>query len=138
MGLWLLKLSLALAMGLTAASASQLAKSAVTATPQEHHHAGHAQHQMVSEHADHADHAAHSAHSAHADNTVDHTADKTAVGELDSAHCTAHADCHHCCPLAWGHWASMGMQAAPTQPPARQVAQWHSASWLPALRPPNA
>ena len=132
MALWLLKLSLALAMGLAAASASQLAKSAVTATPQEHHHAGHAQHPMVS------DHAVHAAHSAHADNTMGHTTDKTAVGELDSAHCTAHADCHHCCPLAWGHWAGMGMQAAPTQPPARQVAQWHSASWLPALRPPNA
>ena len=129
MALWLLKLSLALTIGLAAASAPQLAKSAVTATSQEHHHAGHAQRPMVSEHA---------AHSAHAVNTVDHTADKTAVGELDSAHCTAHADCHHCCPLAWGHWASMGVQAAPTQPPARQVAQWHSASWLPALRPPNA
>ena len=132
MGLWLLKLSLALAMGLAAASAPQLAKSAVTATPQEHHHIGHAQHQMVSDHVDH------SAHSAHADNTVDHTAGKTAVGEVDSAHCTAHADCHHCCPLAWGNWAGMGMQAAPTQPPTRQVAQWHSTSWLPALRPPNA
>ena len=129
MALWLLKLSLALTIGLAAASAPQLAKSAVTAPPQEHHHAGHAEHQMVSDHAVHA---------AHADNTVDHTAGKTAVGELDSAHCTAHADCHHCCPLAWGHWASMGMQAAPTQPPARQVAQWHSASWLPGLRPPNA
>ena len=129
MGLWLLKLSLALAMGLAVASAPQLAKSAVTATPQEHHHTGHVQHQMVSDHADHA---------AHADNTVDHTAGKNAVGELDSTYCTTHADCHHCCPLAWGNWADMGMQAAPTQPPARQVTPWHSASWLPALRPPNA
>ena len=129
MALWLLKLSLALAMGLAAASAPQLAKSEVTTSPQEHHHSGHAQHPMVSDQAVHA---------AHADNMVDHTAGKTAVGELDSAHCTAHADCHHCCPLAWGNWAGMGMQAAPTQPPTRQVAQWHSASWLPPLRPPKA
>lgn len=129
MALWLVKLSLALAMGLASASAPQLAKSAVTATPQEHHHAGHAQHQMVSDHADHA---------AHADNTIGNTTGNTSASEQDSAHCTAHADCHHCCPLAWGNWASMGMQTAPTQPPARQVAQWHSASWLPALRPPNA
>ena len=121
MGLWLLKLSLALAMGLAAASAPQLTKSAVTATPQEHHHAGHAQHPMVSDHADHA---------AHADNTHD--------SMPDSTHCTAHADCHHCCPLAWGNWAGIGIQAAPTQAPARQAALWHSTSWLPALRPPNA
>ena len=56
----------------------------------------------------------------------------------DLTPCTAHNDCHHCCPLAWGSWAGLGRQTAPTQPPARQVALWHSASWLPALRPPNA
>jgi hypothetical protein len=132
MALWLLKLSLALAMGLTAASAPQMAKSEVTTSPQEHHHSGHAQHQMVSNHAGHA------AHSAHADNMVDHTAGKTAVGELDSAHCTSHNDCHHCCPLAWGSWAGIGLQAAPGMRPVRQVPGWQSASWLPGLRPPKS
>ena len=126
MGLWLLKLSLALAMGLAAFSSPELVKTAASAMPQEHHHAAHVQHHMAADHADHAN------------SRVDSTMGNTSVSELDSTHCTAHTDCHHCCPLAWGHWAGMGMQAPPTQPPARQVAQWHSASWLPALRPPNA
>ncbi len=53
-------------------------------------------------------------------------------------HCTAHADCHHCCPLAWGSWAGIGIQAVPAMRPARQVPGWHSTSWLPGLRPPKA
>jgi hypothetical protein len=56
----------------------------------------------------------------------------------DLTHCTAHSDCHHCCPLAWGSWAGIGMQAVPAMRPARQVPDWHSASWLPGLRPPKA
>jgi hypothetical protein len=126
MCLWLLKLSMALAMGLADFSSPQLVKTAASATPQEHHHAAHTQHHMA---ADPTDHAA---------STMKSATDKTSVTKLDNTHCTAHADCHHCCPLAWGNWAGMGLQAAPTQPPARQVAQWHSASWLPALRPPKA
>jgi hypothetical protein len=69
---------------------------------------------------------------------VDHTAGKTAVGEVDSAHCTAHADCHHCCPLAWVNWADIGKPDAPTVHPSGRVHNWHSASWMPGLRPPKA
>ncbi len=114
MGLWLLKLGLALAMGLTAFASPVWAKPEGSAPQQEQHHGAHAQHHMAAE---------------NADNTHDSTPDST--------HCTSHADCHHCCPLAWGNWAGMGLQAAPTQQPVRQVAAWHSTSWMPGLRPPK-
>jgi hypothetical protein len=115
MGLLLLKLSLALAMGLTAFASPGWAKPQGTAPQQAQHHGAHAQHHMAAD---------------DADNTHDNMP--------DSAHCTAHADCHHCCPWAWGHWAGINLQAAPTQQPVRPTAGWHSTSWLPALRPPNA
>jgi hypothetical protein len=56
----------------------------------------------------------------------------------DTTHCTAHADCHHCCPLAGVDWADIGKPEAPSVPPSGHVHSWHSASWLPGLRPPKA
>jgi hypothetical protein len=56
----------------------------------------------------------------------------------DTTHCTEHADCHHCCPLAWVNWADIGKPEAPTLHPAGRVHNWHSASWMPGLRPPKA
>jgi len=55
----------------------------------------------------------------------------------DTTHCTEHADCHHCCPLAWAHWAGIGKTDAPTVHPTGRVHNWHSASWMPGLRPPK-
>jgi hypothetical protein len=56
----------------------------------------------------------------------------------DTTHCTEHADCHHCCPLAWVNWANIGKPGAPTVHPSGHVHSWHSTSWLPGLRPPKA
>ena len=56
----------------------------------------------------------------------------------DTTHCTEHADCHHCCPLAWVNWADIGKPDAPTVHPSGHVQNWHSASWMPGLRPPKA
>ena len=55
----------------------------------------------------------------------------------DTPHCTEHADCHHCCPLAWVNWANIGKPEAPSVHPTGHVHSWHSASWLPGLRPPK-
>jgi hypothetical protein len=114
MGLWLLKLGLALAMGLTAFASPGWAKPEGNAPQQEQHHGAHAQHHMAAE---------------NADNTHDSTPDST--------HCTSHADCHHCCPLAWVNWANIGKPDAPTVHPSGHVHSWHSTSWLPGLRPPK-
>jgi hypothetical protein len=56
----------------------------------------------------------------------------------NTPHCTEHADCHHCCPLAWINWADIGKPDAPTVHPSGHVQNWHSASWMPGLRPPKA
>ena len=55
----------------------------------------------------------------------------------DVTHCTSHADCHHCCPLAEVNWANIGKPEAPTVHPSRHVHSWHSTSWMPGLRPPK-
>jgi hypothetical protein len=56
----------------------------------------------------------------------------------DTTHCTEHADCHHRCPLAWVNWADIGKPEAPSVHPTGHVHSWHSASWMPGLRPPKA
>ena len=56
----------------------------------------------------------------------------------DTSHCTDHADCHHCCPLAWVNWADIGKPHAPAVHLTGNVHNWHSASWVPGLRPPKA
>jgi hypothetical protein len=125
--LWLLKLSLSAGMVMAHAVADPL--QAATATGQSHHteHAKATPALMPD---------CHGPSTAPAKPARDDAPQGAETSDL--THCTAHADCHHCCPLAWGNWAGIGLQAAPTQPPARQVALWHSASWLPALRPPKA
>lgn len=124
---WLLQLSLGLGMVLASLSAASWAPSAAQAaqTFAEHPHA-----EQATEHTS-------SAHAAH-DECHGHASAQSEPTHADSAHCTAHADCHHCCPLGWGSGLGMAGHGAPNIHPAGPLRDWHSASWVPGLRPPIA
>ena len=117
--LWLLKWSLTLGMGLTTLSASSSA--------------------AFAEHTAHTPQASHttSAHAGH-DECHGHSDAKTEARHSEDVYCTAHADCHHCCPLGWGTALGMAGHATPNLHPASLLTAWHSASWVPDLRPPIA
>ena len=124
---YLLQWSLAWGMGLTTLSAVNLAPSAAHAAQTS---AAHPHSPQGTEHTS-------SVHAAH-DECHGHWATPTEASQDGSAHCTAHADCHHCCPLGWGNGLGMAGHAAPNIHPSGQMADWHSASWVPDLRPPIA
>ena len=125
--LWVLKLGLSAGMVMAHSSADPLLASA--ATRQSHH----------TEHAKATPAFTPDCHGPSTAQTKPAKDDGQLAPEAaDMPPCTAHNDCHHCCPVAWGSWAGIGMHAAPAMHPARQVPAWHSASWLPGLRPPKA
>jgi hypothetical protein len=127
--LWLLKWSLTLGMGLTTLSASSSAAFA-------EHKAHTAQPSAAHLNTPQASHTT-SAHAGH-DECHGHSDAQTEAGHGEDLHCTAHGDCHHCCPLGWGHGSGMALHPVPTLHPAGLLTAWHSASWVPDLRPPIA
>jgi|GEM_PF-1548921 len=126
-GGWVLQLSLALGMGLTTLSAASLAPAAAHAAQMS---AAHLHTPQASDHTTHAE--------ATRDECHGHSTTPTEADQDSSVHCTAHADCHHCCTLGWGNGHGMAGHAAPNIPPAGPMSDWHSASWVPDLRPPIA
>lgn len=138
----LLKLCLALGIGLSATGAA-LAHAAHAAHPTpvpSEHTSMHAQAQPYA----HTPHAlAHNGHAGESHNACpEHAllanADPHGHHHCDGGHCTAHADCHHCCPLVWGHGLGLAGHAAPHIRPQGPMTDGHSASWGPDLRPPIA
>ncbi len=117
---WVLQLSLSLGVGLTTVSA---ASSTIAAA-----HTAHAPQ------ADAADPST----ATPLDECHGHASAQTETHHDDSVHCSAQADCHHCCPLGWGSGTGMAGHAAPNIQPAGPMSDWRSASWLPNLRPPIA
>ena len=108
---------------------------ATTPTSQSHH-AEHTQASPSHSHARASEPDCHGTRAAPAQATTDGVT--LSPEGADTPHCTEHADCHHCCPLAWVKWANIGKPDAPTVHPSGHVKNWHSASWLPGLRPPKA
>jgi len=137
--LWVLKLSLSagmtMAMSLSVHEPGHVPLHTTTPTSQSHH-AEHTQASPTHLHAGAPEPDCHGTRAAPAQATTDGV---TLSSEgSDTTHCTEHADCHHCCPLAWVNWADIGKTDAPTVHPAGRVYNWHSASWSPGLRPPKA
>ena len=137
----LLKLCLALGIGLSATGAALAHGAHPTPVPTEHT-SMHAQaHSQAQAHTPPA-----LAHSGHAggsrdacpEHAVPPNAEPHGHHHCDGGHCTAHADCHHCCPLVWGHGLGLAGQAAPHIRPQGPMTDGHSASWGPDLRPPIA
>lgn len=117
---WLLQLSLGLGMVLASLSAASWASAAVHTAP--------APQQLAAEPHSAAPHG----------ECHGHASAQTESPHADSAHWTAHADCHHCCPLGWGSGLGMAGHAAPNIHPAGPMTDWPSAIWGPDLRPPIA
>lgn len=137
----LLKLCLALGLGLSASGAALAHAAHATPVPTEHT-SMHAQAQAHTHaHAPpalaHSGHAGES-HDACPEHALPPNAEPYGYHHCEGVHCTAHADCHHCCPLSWGHGLGMAGHAAPNIRPAGPMTDWHSASWVPDLRPPIA
>ena len=136
-GLWVLKWSLSAGMAM-ALSVHEPVQDMVrtqlqtTAPTSVHHHTEHTKASTSPA----AEPDCHGSRNAQAKPTTDVVAQNPEGA--DTSHCTEHADCHHCCPLAWVNWADIGKPDAPTVHPTARVHNWHSASWLPALRPPKA
>ena len=134
---WVLKWSLSagMAMAFSVHEPGHDPLHATTPTSQSHH-AEHTQASPSHSHARASEPDCHGTRAAPAQTTTDGVA--LSSEGADTPHCTEHADCHHCCPLAWVKWANIGKPDAPTVHPSGHVQGWHSASWLPGLRPPKA
>ncbi len=134
---WVLKWSVSagMAMALSVHETGHVPLHTTTPTSV-HHHAEHTQASPSHSHARASEPDCHGTRATPAQATTDGMA--LSPEGADTPHCTEHADCHHCCPLAWVNWANIGKPDAPTVHPSGHAQGWYSASWLPGLRPPKA